>query len=145
MLKQNLSHYSKIIWLSLIFSFLSFGIAIYHASSEYSKNEKHFRVVDIKQLSDALMSQLEVTIKEQGVQLKPELIEVIAQNEAKKLFIAIANAGGENDIIIPKTSVIHAPEKYEITAQIAEKMGLKGIVQKNLKEMIAETSPEGVK
>ena len=125
---------------SIVLSCIFSSIVSYKIALGAMESDRQFRVVDIKQLSDALMRQLETTIKEQDVQMKPELIEVIAQNEAKKLFTAIANTGGKNDIILPKSSVIYAPERYEITKAIAEQMGLKGIKHKDLKKILGEST-----
>jgi uncharacterized protein (DUF111 family) len=124
---------------SVILSCIVSSAFAYNIALHAIKSDRQFRVVDVKQLSEALMRQLETTIKEQDVQMKPELIEVIAQNEAKKLFTAIANTGGKNDIILPKSSVIYAPERYELTKEIAEQMGLKGIEHKDLKKVLGQS------
>ena len=127
--------------------FLSATIATvfsYQIAKDTLNRDRQFRVVDVKQLSEAVMKNVEATIRDTGKELKPEFIELVAKNEAKKLFTAIANAGGENDIIIPKTSVIHAPKHYDMTELIAEQMGLKGVEVKDLKEMLKNTSVQSI-
>ena len=108
--------------------------------------QREFKVVDIKALSEGLMRNLEKTLKAQGKDLNPEFVTVIAQTEAKKMFKTITRASGKNDIIFSRTSVIHAPEKYDITEEIAELMGLEGVnvvtLHDELKAIDKESSNE---
>jgi len=136
-------------WLPHLFTvFISVVISStfsYQIAKDALNKDKQFRVVDVKQISKKLMANLDATLKEQNSDLNPEMIKVIAQNEAKKMFTTIANTGGENDIIIPKSSVLYVPSRYEITEEVAEKMGLKGVVEKDLNEMIANAGANGAK
>lgn len=93
-------------------------------------------MVDLKQLTNSLMVNLEATLRDKKTELSPEMMNIIGQNEAKKMFTAVANMAGENDIIIPKSVVLHSPARYEITSEIAESLGIKGIVETNVKSMI---------
>lgn len=137
---KNISWFS--LCLTVFISVLLSSAVSLQVSKEYLSKDKQFRVVDIKQLSEKLMKNLESTLKEQETELNPEMIKVIAQNEAKKMFTTIANTGGPNDIIIPKSSVIHVPPRYEITEEIAIKMGLEGVVEKNISQMMNDKSSD---
>jgi|TARA_B110000211_G_scaffold28542_1_gene28919 hypothetical protein len=105
---------------------ISSGLA-YNIAKQEVENSRQFRVVDIKKLTEASMENVKEMITSSDVQLNQQAIELIAQNEAKKMFENIALASKGKDIILPKTSALFTPDGYEITAQIAESMGLKGV------------------
>ncbi|GAA5143662.1 hypothetical protein [Thalassotalea piscium] len=133
-LTQSWKILSISVFISVVFSSaISFQIA-----KDTLNKEKQFKVVDIQLLSKALMENLEKTIKEEGTELNPEFVKVIAQNEAKKMFQVIARSSGKNEIVIPKSSVIYVPDRYELTEEIAESMGLEGVVVKSLQKQIDE-------
>lgn len=114
---------------------LSAGIS-YQVVKRTVSETKKFKVVDVKQLSKALMVNLEKTIREQGTELKPEFIKVIAQNEAKKMFAAIARSGSKDEIIFDKSTIISSPASFDITPSIAQQMGLEGIVVRDLNSLL---------
>lgn len=123
---------SKISWptallTTLLATFISSGIA-YNVAKQEVNNSRQFRVVDIKKLTEASMENVKSIITSSDVQLNQQAIELIAQNEAKKMFETIALASKGKDIILPKTSALFTPDGYEITDQIAESLGLKGVV-----------------
>lgn len=122
---------SKINWsdtliATILASITSFGIA-YNVAKLEVENSRQFKVVDIKKLTSASMENVRSLITSSDVQLNQQAVELIAQNEAKKMFEAIALASNGKDIIIPKTSALFTPDRYEITAQIAEDLGLKDV------------------
>lgn len=124
-------NYQKMNWPAIILSsfiatVISSGLA-YSVAKQEVENSRQFRVVDIKKLTEASMENVKEIITSSDVNLNQQAIELIAQNEAKKMFESIALASKGTDIILPKTSALFTPDGYEITAQIAESMGLKGI------------------
>lgn len=127
--------------LSVLLSVILSSAFTYHVTNDALNRDKQFKVVDIRQLTTVMMSNLEESIRGQEIQLSEEMIQVVAENEARKLYTTIANTGGTNDIIIPKSSVLYSPERYEITANIAAQLGLEGVVNKNLKEELNAKSP----
>lgn len=126
--------------LTLILACLFSGIISYtfavQVTADSLNNTRKFQVVDIQQLSRHMMENLEETIRNSDVQMDPEMIAVLGENEARKLFRTIANTGGEHDIILPKSSVIHAPSQYEITEDIALQLGLMGVENKDIRKML---------
>ena len=120
------TNWSATIISTLIASMISSGLA-YNIAKQEVENSRQFRVVDIKKLTEASMENVKEMITSSDVQLNQQAIELIAQNEAKKMFENIALASKGKDIILPETSALFTPDGYEITAQIAESMGLKGV------------------
>lgn len=98
----------------------------------------HFKVVDVQQLSKVILGQLKTSLAEGEHQLSPELIEVMAQAEARKLFNTIAHSANNKDIILAKNSIIYVPDRYDITEDIANQLGLEGVVSTTLKEKLAQ-------
>mgnify|MGYP000291870545 CR=1 FL=1 len=67
-------------------------------------------------------------LRKQGVPLELNLVgSIIFEPSGKKMFETIALASKGTDIILPKTSALFTPDGYEITAQIAESMGVEGV------------------
>jgi hypothetical protein len=122
------------VFLSVIFS----SIATYYIATDIMISDRKFRVIDIKQLSKALMVNLQQNISAKGVEMKPEVISVLAQNEAKKMFAAISRSAGKEDIILSKSNIVHSPARYDITEEIASEMGLKELINKDLDSIIAQ-------
>lgn len=122
--------------LSVLLSVTLSSAMTYQLAKQSLDRDKQFKVVDISQLTKVMMENLEESISQQDIQLSEEMIKVVAENEARKLYTTIANTGGQNDIIMPKSSVIYTPDRYEITEQIATKLGLKGVENTNLRKAL---------
>jgi hypothetical protein len=111
---------------TILASIISSGLA-YSIAKQEVENSRKFRVVDIKKLTEASMENVRELIQSSGEQLSKQGVELIAQNEAKKMFEAIARSGRGKDIILPKTSALFTPDGYEITEEIALQLGFTGV------------------
>lgn len=107
-------------------------------------NNRQFKVVDIKKISEASMLRLKESIKDKiengDTEIKPEVITMLAQAEAKKMFEYIAVQSKGKDIIIPKSLALFTPDGYEITEEIADLLGLEGVSNDSFSERMNAAS-----
>ena len=111
--------------------------------TEHAETKREFKVIDIAVLTEKLMENLETEIAKSETELKPEMIEFIAKQEAKKMYTQIAMHEGGQNIILPKRSVIYTPQTHDITQQISTKLGLGEIGKTGLNKLVndSESTP----
>tara|TARA_Y100000780_G_C13604961_1_gene386132 strand:- start:337 stop:783 length:447 start_codon:yes stop_codon:yes gene_type:complete len=103
-------------------------------------------VVDFTNLSQRLMISMRDQITQQDMQLNKELIELLAQSEAHRLFKEVINHS-PNAIVLNKSNIVNAPDSIDITNDIAVAMDLEQITEEAINEFISGakvTKPVGV-
>jgi nitrate reductase beta subunit len=103
-------------------------------------NASQFQVVDIQKISMASMKNLQEKAVAGKIDLKPEVLVVLAQVEAKKMFEQIAILSKNKNIIIPKSSALFTPDGYEITDKVALALGLQNITNDTFASRINKVS-----
>ncbi len=101
-------------------------------------------VVDFKELSQRLMLSMKDKITQSDIKLNPELIELMAQNEAAKLYKEVKRAT-PNQVVLNKDSLVHFPTTLDITSKVADSMGLEPVSESAIKEFMSGESPAKVK
>ena len=136
-MKTKVSELAFIIFVAVLLSVVISEYRVKNALDEMSNASvegRHFKVIDIKLLSDQILMQLQASVAGSNEVLSPELLEVMAQNEARKMFNTIAHSAGENDIILSKNSIVYTPARFDITEEIAAKLGFSSVRSTTLKE-----------
>lgn len=100
-----------------------------------SKQDSPFLTVDFTNLSQRLMVSMRDEITMSDVEMHPDMIELMAQSEARKLFNEVASYD-PSKIVFSKSQIIYSPSGMEITSDIAKRMGLPEVTDENIKEFI---------
>ena len=110
----------------------------------FSATSSQIAVVDFKELSQRLMLSMKDKITQSDIKLNPELIELMAQNEAAKLYKEVKRAT-PNQVVLNKDSLVHFPTTLDITSKVADSMGLEPVSESAIKEFMSGESPAKVK
>jgi nitrate reductase beta subunit len=103
-------------------------------------NASQFQVVDIQKISMASMQKLQEKAIAGKIDLKPDVLVLLAQVEAKKMFEQIALLSKNKNIIIPKSSALFTPDGFEITDKVALALGLENITNDSFASRINKAS-----
>jgi Skp family chaperone for outer membrane proteins len=126
---------------SVVISITLSGIVATQMVEQHAEMRREFKVVDVAALSEALMTNLEAELSKNESELNPEMIKFIAKQEAKKLYTQIALHEKGNNIVLPKQSVIYAPDVFDITQSVSDRMGLGKIEKTGLNRLLDEEAP----
>ena len=124
---------------SVMLSIVTTGIVTKQLVNEHAETKREFKVIDIAILTEKLMENLENEIAKSDTELKPEMIEFIAKQEAKKMYTQIALHEGGQHIVLPKRSVIYTPQSHDITQQISTKLGLGEVGKTGLNKLVDDS------
>ena len=104
-------------------------------------------VVDFTTLSQRLMVSMRDRITQSDMTLNQDLIELMAQSEARRLLKEVVNHSPDA-VVLNKSSIVNAPDSLDITHEIADSMGLEELTPEAIKEFIngpEVKKPVGVK
>lgn len=104
-------------------------------------------VVDFTNLSQRLMVSMRDRITQSDMTLNQDLIELMAQSEAQRLFKEVVKHS-PNSVVLNKTSIVNAPDAIDITDKVADAMGLEELTEDAIAEFISgesKSKPVGVR
>ena len=104
-------------------------------------------VVDFTNLSQRLMVSMRDRITQSDMTLNQDLIELMAQSEARRLLKEVVKHSPEA-VVLNKSSIVNAPDSIDITNDIADSMGLDELTPEAIKEFISgaeTTKPVGIR
>lgn len=139
-MKKNMSPILVITLSVLISSFVS-GTFAYTIALDTIEKNRMFNVVDMKNLSQRLMMSMSDKIKMNEVSLNPELLQIMAENEAQKM-INIIDQTSKDRVVFARSSVLFSPDEYDITSRIANSMGLKDVTQAEIDQFVQSTGSQ---
>lgn len=99
------------------------------------KRNTAISVVDLTDISKRLMVDLQRQIEAQEIELDPKVIEVMAQNKALEMFRQISKTA-PGSVVMLKSNVAYSPENLDITAQVAERLGLPPITADDIDRFV---------
>lgn len=124
---------------SVLVSTLVASAISYKVTQNQLVQDSPFLVVDFTDLSKRLMLSMRDEITQSDFEGNPELIQLMAQSEARKLYNEISRFN-PNKIVLSKTNIIYNPGNVDITNAVANKMGLDAVTDENIDEFINGTS-----
>ena len=134
---------------SVISSAIAYGVTTEVLSNSVkpeTMDDSQIVVVDFKNLSQRLMVTMREQISQQDLS-NPELIDLMAQNEARRLYRQVVEYN-PNAVVLNKTSLVSAPDSLDITDAIADAMGLDEVSAEALQQFMngqKVNKPVGVK
>ena len=134
---------------SVISSAIAYGVTTEVLSNSVkpeTMDDSQIVVVDFKNLSQRLMVTMREQISQQDLS-NPELIDLMAQNEARRLYRQVVECN-PNAVVLNKTSLVSAPDSLDITDAIADAMGLDEVSAEALQQFMngqKVNKPVGVK
>jgi nitrate reductase beta subunit len=130
----------KTIAIATILSSIITSAVILSIVDQRLANASQFQVVDIQKISMASMQKLQDKAIAGKIDLKPDVLVLLAQVEAKKMFEQIALLSNNKNIIIPKSSALFTPDGFEITDKVALALGLENITNDSFASRINKAS-----
>jgi hypothetical protein len=130
----------KTIAIATILSSIITSAVILSIVDQRLANASQFQVVDIQKISMASMQKLQDKAIAGKIDLKPDVLVLLAQVEAKKMFEQIALLSKNKNIIIPKSSALFTPDGFEITDKVALALGLENITNDSFASRINKAS-----
>jgi hypothetical protein len=137
MKKTNFSFSTLLV--AVLISVLASSFFAYKITESTMKQDSPFLVVDFTDLSKRLMVSLREEISLSDVSMNPEMIKLMAQSEARKLFNQVSRYNPDK-IVLAKSQIIYNPAALDITSLIADQMGLPEATDEKIQEFINGTS-----
>lgn len=127
----------------------SIGVTHYltQSTQQVQPDTQPIVVVDFTNLSQRLMVNMRDRITQSDMSLNQDLIELMAQSEAQRLFQEVVKHS-PNSVVLNKSSIVNAPDAIDITDKIADAMGLEELTEDAIAEFISgenKTKPVGVR
>lgn len=125
----------------------AFTWTVFQDMDDQSSPTKSMVVVDFTTLSQRLMVSMRDRISQSDMTLNQDLIELMAQSEARRLLKEVVNHSPDA-VVLNKSSIVNAPDSLDITDEIADSMGLEELTPEAIKEFIngpEVNKPVGVK
>ena len=102
----------------------AFTWTVFQDMDDQPSPTKNMVVVDFTTLSQRLMVSMRDRITQSDMTLNQDLIELMAQSEARRLLKEVVNHSPDA-VVLNKSSIVNAPDSLDITDEIADSMGLK--------------------
>ncbi|MAI65173.1 MAG: hypothetical protein CL600_09905 [Alteromonas sp.] len=125
----------------------AFTWTVFQDMDDQPSPTKNMVVVDFTTLSQRLMVSMRDRITQSDMTLNQDLIELMAQSEARRLLKEVVNHSPDA-VVLNKSSIVNAPDSLDITDEIADSMGLEELTPEAIKEFIngpEVKKPVGVK
>lgn len=125
----------------------AFTWTVFQDMDDHPSPTKNMVVVDFTTLSQRLMVSMRDRITQSDMTLNQDLIELMAQSEARRLLKEVVNHSPDA-VVLNKSSIVNAPDSLDITDEIADSMGLEELTPEAIKEFIngpEVKKPVGVK
>lgn len=126
---------------AVLISVLVSSAFAYQITKSTMKQESPFLVVDFTELSKRLMVSMREEITQSDVSMNPEMIQLMAQSEARKLYNQVSRYNPEK-IVLAKSQIIYNPSAVDITSLIADQMGLPEATDEKIQEFIDGTGKD---
>lgn len=126
---------------SVLASTLLSSAFAYKITEAKMQQDSPFLVVDFAELSKRLMVNMRDQITQDDVSMNPQMIQLMAQSEARKLYAEVSRFNPDK-IVLSKSQVIYNPGALDITQSIALRMGLPEATPEKIQEFINGSSKE---
>lgn len=120
---------------SVFIATLVSSVISYKITEVKMQEDSPFLIVDFTDLSKRLMVSLREEISQSDVSMNPEMIQLMAQAEARKLYNEVARYN-PNKIVLSKSQIIYNPKSLDITTSIGDRMGLDEATDEQIQEFI---------